>query len=172
MLTNSSAAPRDPQRLRARASLRFLGQPIQRPSLKVPSTLGPQSRSARATRKISSRADASTHRHRYHPVPSLPKGNSGLFCQPAYPRTMGFFVMIDQRTKHRAFASLCAGAHASVRPVLLPLVLLWRFATRLQPIVASKTARCSHDQPCLSLYFAQSHPNNPHRQTSLLHPTL
>jgi hypothetical protein len=51
-------ASRDPQRLRARASLRFLGQPIQRPSSKVPSTPGPRSRSARAPLEISSRDDA------------------------------------------------------------------------------------------------------------------
>ena len=85
---------------------------------------------------------------------------------------MGFFVMIDQQTKDRVPVLLCAKAHASVRAVLLLHVLLWRFATQLQPIVASKTARCSHDQPCRYLYFAQSHPNNPHRQPSLLHPTL
>jgi hypothetical protein len=138
----------------------------------VPSTLGPGSRSAQTPLKISSGVDAPTHRHRYHSVPPMPKGNSDFPCRPARPRTMGFFVMINQPTKNRVLVLLCARAHASVRPVLLPLVLLWRFATRLQPIVASKTARCSHDQPCLYLYFAQSHPNNPHRYTSLLHPTL
>jgi hypothetical protein len=82
--------------------------------------------------------------------PSMPKGNSGLFCQPTCPRTMAFFVMIEQPTKNRVLVLLCARAHASIRLVSLPHVLLWRFATRLQPIGASKTARCSHDQPCLS----------------------
>ena len=118
--------------------------------VKVPSTPRPQSRSAQAPPKISSRADAPTHRHRYHSMPSMPKGNSGLLCQPACPRTMGFFVMIDQRTKNRVLAPLCARAHASVRPVSLLHVLLadslLRFATRSHPIVASTTARCSHDQ--------------------------
>jgi len=158
-------APRDPQRLRARASLRRFGQPIQRPSSKVPSTPGPRSRSAQAPRKISSRADASTHRRRYHPVPSLPKGNSGLLCQPACPCTMGFFVMIDQRTKDRAIALLCIRAHASVRPVSLLYLLLadslLRLTTRSQPIVALKTARHFHDQPCCYVYFGQSPPYNP-----------
>jgi hypothetical protein len=91
--------------------------------------------------------------HRYHSMPFMPKRNTGLFCQPAYPCTMGFFVMINQRTENGVLVLLCARAHASVRPVLLPLVLLWRFATRLQPIVAPKTARYFHDQPCCYVCF-------------------
>ena len=126
--------------------------------------------------KIRLRADASTHRHRYHPMPSMPKGNSGLPCRPARPHTMGFFVMIDQRTKNRPLQTLCARAHASVRPVSL-LHVLWadsllRFATRSRPIVALKTARYSHHQWCCYVCFDQSPRYNPHRHPSLLHPPL
>ena len=32
-------------------------------------------------------------------MPSMPKGNSGLFCQPARLCTMGLFVMIAQRSQ-------------------------------------------------------------------------
>jgi hypothetical protein len=109
-------------------------------------------------------------------MPSMPKGNSGLFCQPACSYTMGFFVMTNQQTKDRVFASLCARAHASVRSVSLLDVLLadslLRLTTRSQPIVASTTARYFHDQPCCYICFGESLPYNPHRQTLLLHPTL
>ena len=169
-------APRDPQRLRARASLRFFGQPIQKPSLKVPSTPRPQSHCAQAPPKLSSGADAPTHRHRYHSMPPMPKGNSGLSCRPACPCTMGFFVMIDQRTKNRAFEPLRARAHASVRPVPLLHVFfarsLFRFTRRLQSVDASNAARSSHDLLRCYVYSARCPRYNPHRLSSLLHPTL
>ena len=165
-----------PTPTRARASLRFLGQPIQRPSIKVPSTPRPQSHCAQAPHTLSSGADAPTHRHRYHPMPSMPKGNSALPCQPACSCTMGFFVMIDQQTKDRAVAPLCARASASVRPVLSLYPFLPRsrlcFATRSRPIVALKTARYFHYQWCSYVCFSQPPSYNPHRQTSLLHPPL
>ena len=53
---------------------------------------------AQALLKISSRADAPTHRHRYHSMPSMPKGNSGFPFESVRPHTMGFLVMIAQRT--------------------------------------------------------------------------
>ena len=152
---------------------------IQKRSRKVPSTPRPRSRSAQAPLKISSGADAQTHRHRYHSMPSMPKGHSGLPCRPAHPRAMGFFVMIDQRTKNRVPAPLCARAHAPLRPVSLLRVLLanslFRFATWSQPIVALKTARTawsSHHQPCRYVCFGRSPRYNPHRPTSLPYPTL
>src|SRR5688572_15088789 len=105
----------------------------------------------------------------------MPKGNSGLSCWPTH-RGLGFFLMIDQRTKDRAAAPLCARAHASVRPVSLLYVLLadslLRLTTRSQPIVASTTARYFRDQPSCYTCFGESPPYNPHRQTLLLHPTL
>ena len=142
----------------------------------MPSTPRPWSHCAQAPLKISSRADAPTHRHRYHSMPPMPKGNFGLPCRPARPSTMGFFVMIDQRRKDRLFASLYARAHASVRPVLLLHVWLadslFRFATRSQPIVASKTARpCQNPLRCY-VCLTRCPRYNPHRQPSLLHPTL
>src|SRR5439155_23048075 len=84
---------------------------------------------------------------------------------------MGFFVMITQRTKDRPAASLCARAHASVRPVSLLHVLLADSLlrlTRLQPIVASTTARYFHDQPSCCTCFGESPPYNSHKQTLLL----
>ena len=142
----------------------------------MPSTPRFQSRSAQAPQKVSSRADARTYWHRSYTMPSMPKGNSGLLCQPARPRAMGFFVMIAQRPKTRVFAALCARANTSVRPVSSLHVLLadslFRFTTQSQPIVALKTARYFHGQPCCYVCFGQSPPYNPHRQTSLLHPTL
>src|SRR5439155_18101962 len=108
---------RDPQRFRARASLRFFSQPIQKPAVQVPSTPRPLSYCAEASPKIGSRDDAATYRHRYHSMPSMPKGNSGLSCQPARPHTLGFFVMIAQRTNTRALAPFSARANASVRLV-------------------------------------------------------
>ena len=119
--------------------------------------------------QISSRADAPTHRHRYHSMPSMPKGNSGLFCQPACPCTVGFFVMIDQRTKDRALAPLCARAHASVRPVSLRYVLLADSLLAVRHPLATtrlrqRLARYSHHQPCCYVCFDQSPPYNPHRQ--------
>jgi Putative transposase len=155
-----------PQKLRARASLRFFGQPIQRPSLKVPPTPGPWSRSAQAPLQISPRADAPTHRHRYHSMPPVPKGNSSLPCQPARLCTMGFFVMIAQRPKIHVFAALCAKASASVRPVLSLHPFLPRsrlcFATRSRPILASKIARpCQNPLRC---YVCSARCRyNPHR---------
>jgi hypothetical protein len=80
------------------------------------------------------------------------------------------------RVRHCALAPLCARAHASVQPVSLILVLLagclLRFATRSQPLLAPKMARYSHHQPCCYVCVGQSPPYNPHRHTSLLHPTL
>jgi len=92
----------------------------------MPSTPAPRSRSAKTTRKVRLRANAPTHRHRYHSMPSLPSGNSGLFCQLGCHCTVGFFLMIDQRTKNRAFASLYSRAHPSVRAV-----------SRLHPMLAA-----------------------------------
>src|SRR5438093_1132322 len=68
--------------------------------------------------KISSPAYARTHRHRYHSMSSVPKGNAGLVCQSACPRTLGFFVMIAQPTNTRALAPFSARANASVRLVV------------------------------------------------------
>ena len=103
------------------------------------STPRPRSHCAQAFPKISSRSDASTHRHRYYSMPSMPKGNSGLPCRPAHPGAVGFFVMIDRRTKDRAIEPLCARAHAPARPVSLLHVLLadspLRFAIWSRPIV-------------------------------------
>ena len=62
-------------------------------------------------------ADARTHRHRYHSMSSVPKGNTGLVCQSACPRTLGFFVMISQRTNTHALAPFSARDNASVRLV-------------------------------------------------------
>src|SRR5688500_14467980 len=177
MPTNSSdaSAPRYPQRLRARASLRFLGQPIQKPSVKVPSTPRPRSYCAQACPKIRSHDDTPTYRHRYLSMPSMPNGISGLCCRPAH-RRLEFFVMIDQRTKDRAAAPLGARADASVRPISSLHVLLTdsllSFAIRSQPIVASTTARYAYDRTCRYVCLAQVPPYNPHRQSSLLHPTL
>ena len=47
--------------------------------------------------------------------PAVPKGNAGLVCRAGCPRTMGFFVMIAQRTNSRSFPVLCNRANASVR---------------------------------------------------------
>src|SRR6266481_10204926 len=121
-------------------------------AVKVPSTPRAESRSAQAPPKISSRADAPTDRYRYHSMPPMPEGNSGLSCRPARLRTMGFFVMIDQRPKTSVLPVLCARAHASVRPVSLCHVLLadslFRFAARSQPIV------CVKDCPVFSRHYA------------------
>ena len=133
-----------------------------------------QSPCAQAPPKISSRDDAPTHRHRYHSMPSMPKGNSSLPCKSACFFTMGLFVMINQPTKNRVLVLLCARAHASVRPVSLIHVLLadsvLRSTTRSQPLVASKMARYFHDQPSCYACFGESPPYNPHRHTSLLSP--
>jgi hypothetical protein len=131
----------------AYSSFRCFGQPIQKPSLKVPSTPRAESRSAHAPLKICLRADAPTDRHRYHSMRSMQKGNSGLCCRPAN-RCLGFFVMIDQRTKDRAAAPLSARAHASVRPVLLLHVLLADCLLRLNHPVA--TNRCVNHGPVFS----------------------
>ena len=82
--------------------------------------------------------------------------------------------MIDQRTKDRAFASLCARAHASVRPFSI-LHVLWAdiqlsFATRSNPTVVEATAPCPHDRWQRYVCFDQSPLYNPHRQPSLLQP--
>jgi hypothetical protein len=84
----------------------------------------PWSRCAQAPQKISSRTDARTHRYRYHAMPSMPKGNSGLACRTARPRTMGFFVMIAQRINGHVFPALCNSANASVR-LLSSFYLSW-----------------------------------------------
>jgi hypothetical protein len=119
----------------------LFGQPLQRPPRKVPSTPRPQSHCAQAPPSLSSGTDAPTHRHRYLSMPALAKGNSGLTCQPAHPATMGFFVMIAQRSKDRAVALLRARAHASVRLVSsLHLFLVLRSASRLLPVADSNTA--------------------------------
>ena len=98
--------------------------------------------------KISSRADAPTHRHRYHSMPSMPKGNSGLPCQPARPCTMGFFVMIDQRTKNRVFAPLCARAQRIGSPCFITSRLVGRLSIAFRYPVA--TNRCVKDCPVFS----------------------
>jgi hypothetical protein len=89
---------------------------------------------------------------------------------------MGFFVMIDQRSKSRVLEPLCARAYASVRPVLLLHLLLadslFRFATPSQPIVCVKDCPVFYDELCWYVCFGQSPQYNPHRQPSLLHPTL
>jgi hypothetical protein len=143
MPTNSSAAfsSMSCQKASCVASLRFLGQPIQRPSLKVPSTLGRGSRSARATRKISSRADAQTHRHRYLSMPAMPKGNSSLPCQPARLCTMGLFVMINQRTKDPCVCRpLCqsqriGSPYSITSPLFAPLSIVLRHPVPTNPCV-------------------------------------
>lgn len=169
-------APRDSQGLCPCSSFRLSGQPIQKPSLQVPSTPRPQSRFAQALQKISSRADAPTHRHRYHSMPSLPKGNSGFPFEPAGSRTMGFFVMIAQRTKTRVIPPLCARANVSVRLgcsfYLFSAHSYFGRACPLSSLVNSNAARSSHDHPCCNACVARCPRYNPHRQPSLLHPTL
>ena len=116
--------------------------------VKVPSTPRPRSRSAQAPPKISSRADAPTHRHRYHSMPSMPKGNSGLLCQPARPCTMGFFVMIAQRTKDRVFAAALCQSQRIGSPCFITSPLFGPFSIVLRYPVA--TNRCVNDCPVFS----------------------
>jgi hypothetical protein len=151
----------------ARASLRLLSQPIQKPSVKVPATPKPQSHRAQAPPALSSGVDASTHRHRYLSMPCVPTGHSGLCCRAAH-RCLGFFVTIDQRTNTPVLLSLCARASASVRPVLSRHPFLPRsrlcLATRSRPIVASKTAPpCQNALRCY-VCSARRPRYNPHRR--------
>ena len=121
-------------------------------------------------------ADAPTDRHRYHSMPSMPKGNSGLPCRPARPHSMGFFVMIAQRTDCQVFPALCTSANTSVRPVssfyLFSADFLFGRASQLISLVNSNAARSSHDHQCCDVCSARCPRSNPHRQLSLLHPTL
>ena len=141
-------APCDPQRLRARASLRFLGQPIQKPSLKVPSTPGPHSCSAQAPLKIRLRADASTHRHRYHSMPSMPQRElwSSL---PTCPSPHHGILRDDRSTNKKpcSYTALCQSPRIGstcfiISPLLGRLSIAFRY-----PVA---TNRCVNDAPaCL-----------------------
>jgi hypothetical protein len=137
---------------------------------------GFESRSAQAPPEVGSRADARTYRHRSLTMPSMPKGNSGLPCQPARSCTMGFFVMIDQRPNWHVFPTLCTRANASVRRVsslhLFSAHSRYRCASELQSVGNSNHARMSHDQQQCDVCSGRYPPYNPHRQSSLLHPTL
>ena len=167
-------ASRDSQRFRPRASLRFFGQPIQKPSLKVPSTPRAESRSAQAPPKISSPADAPTHRHRYHSMPSMPKGNSGFPFESVRPHTMGFFVMIPLRSNTRVLPPLCNSANASVRLVSSFYLFSAHFqrASQLCSLVNSNAACSSHDHQCYDVCSDRCPRCNPHRRPSLLHLPL
>ena len=133
-----------------------------------------ESRSAQAPPKVGSRANARTDRHRSHTMPFMPKGNSGLPCQPSC--TMGFFVMSGQRTNTLVLLSLCARANASVRCVsslhLSSAHSRLRCASELQSVTNSNHTPVSHDQQRCDACSGSYPSYNPHRQSSLLHPTL
>ena len=80
--------------------------------------------------------------------PLCQKGTLVFLAGLPVPDTMGFFVMIDQRTKNRVPAPLCARAHASVRPVSLLHVLLADISIAFRYPVA--TNRCVKDCPVFS----------------------
>jgi len=169
-------APRNSQGLCACPSLGRFGQPIQKPAVQVPSTPRPLSRCAQAPAKVSSPTHARTHRHRYHSMSSVPKGNAGLVCQSACPRTRGFFVMIAQPTNTPALAPFSARANASVRLVasfhsFLAYSHVGR-ASRWISQVNSNAPRSSRDHQHGDVCSAPCHGYNPHRQPPLLPPTL
>jgi hypothetical protein len=96
---------------------------------------------------------------------------------------MGFFVTIDQRTENGVLALLCARAPRISSPVFHTSHLIGRHPIISQhPIefrysVASN--RCGNDGPVFFMTdgggtsaLANLPPYNPHRQPSLLHPTL
>jgi hypothetical protein len=142
----------------------------------MPSTPRPRSRCVHAPSKISSRADAPTHRHRYHPMPSLPKGNAGLPCKSTSFFTMGFFVMIPLRTNTCVLLPLCNSATASLRLVssfyLFSAHFYFGRASQLISQVNSNVACSSHDHHCYNVCSARCPRYNPHRRPSLLHPPL
>jgi Transposase zinc-binding domain len=115
-------------------------------------------------------------RHRYHSMPSTPKGNAGLACQSAHPHSMGLFVMIAQPTKqHRLFAR-SNSAKVSVR-LLSPF---YRFsacshfatARQLSSPLNSNAPRLLYLHHHGDICSAPCHGYNPHSQPSLLRPTL
>jgi hypothetical protein len=145
-------------------------------SLSMPSTPRFESRSAQAPPELGSRVDARTYWHRSHTMPSMSKGHSDLPCQTACSCTMGFLVMIDQRPNCHVFLALCTRANASVRRVsslhLFSAHSRYRCASELQSVENSNHARMSHDQQQCDVCSGRYPPYNPHRQSSLLHPTL
>jgi len=88
---------------------------------------------------------------------------------------MGFFVMIAQRTNGHGFPALCEGANASVRLVSsFYLVLAHSHVGRASQWILQvnlNAARSSRDHQ-RDVCSAHCHAYNPHKQPSLLHPTL
>src|SRR5262249_25682801 len=108
-------------------------------------------------------------------MPSMPKGNSGLFCQPASPCTMGFFVMDHSTTQDlcvcRSGCSRCIGAPCSITSPALPaLDCAWlhgrdRLLTQSVPGLLN-----TH---CAAVFCLARCPRfNPHSRPALLHPAL
>jgi hypothetical protein len=89
---------------------------------------------------------------------------------------MGFFVMIAQRTNGHGFPALCESAIASVRLVSSFYLVLAHShvgrASRWISQVNLNAARSSRDHPHGNVCSARCHGYNPHKQPSLLHPTL
>jgi hypothetical protein len=89
---------------------------------------------------------------------------------------MGFFVMIAQRNYWHVFPALGNSATASVR-LLSSLYLFsadfhFGHANQLSSMINSNAARSSHDPQCCDVCSARCLAYNPHKQPSLLHPTL
>jgi hypothetical protein len=84
--------------------------------------------------------------------------------------------MIAQRTNRHVFPALCNGANGSVRLISSFYIFLAHshVARTRQWIsqVNSNAARSSHDHQHGDVCSAPCHGYNPHKQPSLLHPTL
>jgi hypothetical protein len=104
----------------------------------------------------------------------MPKGNSGLPFKPSPPHTMGFFVMIAQRTHCQVFPVPCNSANASVR--LVSSFYLFSARSHLGPacqsnsLVNSNAVASLREHPHGHVCSVRCPRYNPHSQPSLLHP--
>jgi hypothetical protein len=84
--------------------------------------------------------------------------------------------MIAQRTNGHVFPALGNSANASMRLVSLFYLFCADFhfgrANQLSSLINSNAARSSHNHQCCDVCSAPCPSYNPHRQPSLLHPTL
>ena len=89
---------------------------------------------------------------------------------------MGFFVMIAQRTNGHVFPALANSANASMRLVssfyLFCADFLFGRANQLHSLIDSNAARCFTITSTAMFARLTALVYNPHRQPSLLHPTL